>query len=85
MVSSLGSTPHPCETTGPKVETVYMVVDPLSLRACDCGRSEGLLHTPSTGTQKKNRIPEGGGVALEVLCPHPQQVEGGGDCAPAEE
>ena len=30
-----------------------MVLDSLSMRACDCGPSEGLLHTPSTGTQTK--------------------------------
>ena len=30
-----------------------MVLDPLSMRARGCGPSEGLLHTPSAGTQKK--------------------------------
>ena len=29
-----------------------MVLDPLSMRACDCGPSEGLLHAPRAGIQK---------------------------------
>ena len=34
---------------------LYMVLDPLSMCARDCGPSEGLLHTPSAGKQKKTR------------------------------
>ena len=35
-----------------------MVLDPMSMRARGCGPFEGLLHTPSVGTQKK--IGQGG-------------------------
>ena len=31
---------------------LYMVVDPMSMRARGCGPFEGPLHTPSAGTQK---------------------------------
>ena len=31
-----------------------MVLDALSMHACDCGPSEGLLHTDSAGTEKSN-------------------------------
>ena len=33
-----------------------MVLDPMSMCAHDCGPSEGLLHTPSAGTQKKKQL-----------------------------
>ena len=42
-----------------------MVLDPMSMRARGCGPSEGLLRTPSAGTQKK-RFEAGDGI-LGVL------------------